>query len=80
MDEPHCYRIVLRGELSPRFRDFFENMSLESADGHSVLVGDLVDQADLAGVLNQVQATGLELVSVNQVDPSEARSEEAAGG
>jgi hypothetical protein len=80
MDEPHCYRIVLRGELSPRFRALFENMSLDCAGGNTVLVGDLVDQADLAGVLNQVQAIGLELVSVNQVDSGGASSGESAGG
>jgi hypothetical protein len=70
MVEPRCYRIVLRGELSPRFRALFECMSLECAGGNTVLVGDLVDQADLAGVLNQVQALGLELLSVNQDEPA----------
>jgi hypothetical protein len=45
-------------------------MSMECAGGNTVLVGDLLDQADLAGLLNQVQALGLELLSVNQVEPA----------
>jgi hypothetical protein len=79
MDEPRCYRIVLRGELSPRFRAFFEDMRLECAGGNTVLVGDLVDQAHLAGVLNHAQAIGLELLSVNQVEPTSPRSGESSG-
>lgn len=58
------YRIVVRGELSDRYGPAFERMSMEVAAGHTTLVGDIVDQAQLHGLLERVSALGLELVSV----------------
>ena len=78
MDEPHCYRIVLRGELSPRFRPFFEGMSFARAGGNTVPLGEIVDQAHLARVLNHVPV--VELFSVDGVEPSSPRSGEPPGG
>lgn len=49
------YRIVLRGRLSKRFESAFEGMTLEHAPGRTVLTGQLRDQAQLCGVLDQVR-------------------------
>ena len=62
---PTVYQIVVRGELSQRFRLAFEGMALVSGDGRTVITGPVVDQAHLHGLLDRVGDLGLELVSVN---------------
>jgi hypothetical protein len=65
------YRIVVRGELSERYGQAFEGMTLASEDGHTAITGPVVDQAHLHGLLNRVGDLGLELVSVNPtLDPA----------
>ncbi len=67
------YRIVVRGGLSDRFRGTFGDMVLQRREGETVLTGAVRDQAQLFGILDQIQRFGVELVSVNPVD-------EPAGG
>jgi hypothetical protein len=62
---PTVYQIVVRGELSQRFRPAFEGMALVSGDGRTVITGPVVDQAHLHGLLDRVGDLGLELISVN---------------
>jgi hypothetical protein len=62
---PTVYQIVVRGELSQRFRPAFEGMALVPGDGRTVITGPVVDQAHLHGLLDRVGELGLELVSVN---------------
>jgi hypothetical protein len=62
---PTIYRIVVRGELSQRYVPAFEGMTLAPGDGQTAIVGPVIDQAHLHGLLNQVGDLGLELVSVN---------------
>jgi hypothetical protein len=62
---PTTYRIVVRGELSPRYVPAFEGMSLATGDGQTAIVGPVTDQAHLHGLLNRVGDLGLELISVN---------------
>jgi len=61
------YRLVVRGELDTRFEYFFEPMRLDRTDGKTVLSGDLIDQAQLHGVIGRIEELGLELLSVEQV-------------
>jgi hypothetical protein len=60
------YRIVVRGELSQRYSAAFEGMSLLAEDGQTVIIGPVVDQAHLHGLLDRIGDLGLELVSVNE--------------
>ena len=64
------YTIVVKGELSDRFSSAFDGMSLHAGDGETELVGDIVDQAQLQGVLAQVADLGLVLLRVSQTDPN----------
>jgi hypothetical protein len=68
------YRIVLRGRLSKRFESAFEGMTLEHAPGRTVLTGDVRDQAQLYGVLDQVRDFGIELLSVESADITDRSS------
>ena len=59
------YELVLRGEIGDRFGLLFEGMYLARTPGHTVLTGDVVDQAHLHGLIERIQELGIELVSVN---------------
>ena len=61
------YRIVLRGRLSESFQSAFEPMTLEHGPNRTVLTGDVRDQAQLYGLLGQLQDFGVELLSVERV-------------
>lgn len=63
--EATIYRIVVRGELSARYRPAFEGMTLAPDDGQTAITGPVIDQAHLHGLLNRIGDLGLELVSIN---------------
>jgi hypothetical protein len=58
------YRLVVEGELGKRSCSAFEGMEIEYREGNTALVGDVVDQAHLQGLLERVSRLGLKLVSV----------------
>jgi hypothetical protein len=63
------YRIVVRGTSEHLPVGPLECMTVEAEGENSVLVGDIVDQAQLQGVLKWLSDLGIEIVSVN---PAEA--------
>jgi hypothetical protein len=60
------YRIVVRGELDPRFAYLFNGMGMERHEGTTVLEGQVRDPAQLHGFIARIQELGLELLSVEQ--------------
>jgi DNA-directed RNA polymerase specialized sigma24 family protein len=60
------YRIAVRGRLSRRLSSAFEGMALEDGPHGSVLVGDLLDQGQLYGMLDRLRDFGIELLGVEQ--------------
>lgn len=62
---PVCYRLVVRGRLSERLASAFDGLTVEAAEGQTVLSGRFLDQSQLHGVLDRLRALGIELVSVN---------------
>lgn len=62
------YEIRVAGQLSPHWSEWFEGFTvvLES-DGTMRLIGPVIDQAALYGLLKKVRDLGLPLVSVNPV-------------
>ena len=62
---PTVFRIVGRGELRPRYVPAFEGMTLATGDGQTAIVGPVIDQAHLHGLLNRICDLGLELISIN---------------
>jgi hypothetical protein len=61
---PTNYRIVVRSELSARYSQAFEGMTLVSENGQTAITGPVIDQAQLHGLLDRIRDLGLELVSV----------------
>ena len=58
------YRIVVEGELGPRYAAAFEGMEVHACEGVTVILGRVEDQARLLGLVNAITALGLKLVSV----------------
>lgn len=58
------YRITIRGRLSERYVAAFDGLMAVPGDATTVLTGDLVDQAQLHGVLDRIRELNLELLAV----------------
>jgi hypothetical protein len=65
-----CYKITVRSELSERFVHEFEGMSLKVENGRTILVGPVIDQSHLHGLLDRIQDLGVELLSVEALPES----------
>jgi hypothetical protein len=63
-NEPKVYQICIRGHLTDRWRDWFDEMTYECrSDGTTRLYG-VLDQSALHGVLAKIRDLGLELIFV----------------
>jgi hypothetical protein len=62
------YEIVVRGELGPTVASAFEGMRVEARNGETIIVGEVVDQAQLACILARIHDLGLTLMSVTPLE------------
>ena len=71
LDQPARYEIKVVGELSDQWAVWFPGMKViaEKQSGTSItrLVGEVVDQADLYGVISRMRDMGLSLISINRL-------------
>jgi len=69
---PARYRIVVQGRLGPEWSAWFGDFTLNWQEpDQTVLVGLVVDQAALHGILNTIRDLGLPLLEVLRL-PEEA--------
>ena len=62
------YRIRIRGQLGATALSAFPSMVSELKGNETVLTGVLDDRSALFGVLAQIEALGLDLVELRQID------------
>jgi hypothetical protein len=64
---PTRYAIRINGHLGATVLSAFPGMTAQRRDAHTVLTG-LLDRSALYGVLAEIEALGLELVEVRQLE------------
>jgi len=74
MEYPAMYRIHILGRLDHSWSERLAGMTVTTTGGRdtaetTLLEGQLMDQADLAGVLNALYDLRLPLISVEYFDP-----------
>ena len=61
------YRLVVDGELGPRFDGAFDGMSVKPSNGRTEITGTIVDRAQLRALLARIDDLGLTLLEVGSV-------------
>lgn len=73
---PWIYEIRVQGHLDCHWTSAFGGMTITLEDGGSTLLtGPVTDQAALHGLLRKVRDLGMPLLSVNRVQPGQAREQ-----
>lgn len=68
-DQSRYYEIHIKGHLSQPWSTRFSGMAItHTNDGTTLLTGTITDQAALHGLLRTIRDSGIELLSVNQLD------------
>ena len=70
---PHRYRIVIRGELGPRYASAFDGMTLRAHNGETEISGPIIDPSHLQELLERITGLGLTLHSLNPLEPENAK-------
>jgi hypothetical protein len=67
--EGTSYRIKVKGNLDPKWADWFDGFVLAfPGNDKTLLSGRVADQAALHGILNKINRLGLRLILVAQLD------------
>ena len=70
----HHYRVVVEGELGPRYASAFDGMALCARDGKTEITGPIIDPSHLHGVLERISALGLTLHSLTPLDGEDTQA------
>ncbi len=69
MSQPQVYEIRLKGRIDRRWATWFEDLTVTNTeDDETVLVGPVIDQTALHGLLAKVRDLNLPLLSVRRVE------------
>ncbi len=66
-DIPYTYKIRVKGRIDPQWSDWFDAFTITPIDSDSVLIGRVVDQAALHGLISKIRDLGLPLLCVQQM-------------
>ena len=71
-DQPRYYQIRVRGLLDHHWKEWLDgfNISYEK-QGITVLVGKVIDQPQLHGLLIKIRDLGISLVSVEEIEDAQ---------
>ena len=74
------YQIRLKGLIDPKWSSWFEGFTITpSGEGETLLVGTVVDQSALHGLLLKLSNLGLPIISINPVEPDSPSSMNSTG-
>jgi hypothetical protein len=64
----HRYRLIVYGELGPRYASAFEGMAISAHDGLTEINGPVIDSSQLLGLVERIAGLGLTLQSLTRLD------------
>jgi hypothetical protein len=68
-DKPAVYQIRVKGNLEPKWSEWFDGLSVtQPAEGETLLSGLVADQPALYGLLTKIMNLGLPLLSVVRLE------------
>lgn len=71
---PSVYEIRIVGNLDDRWSEWFDSWDMSPKDdGTTIFTGQVVDQAELYGLLAKIQSLNLPLISVNPALPRDTK-------
>ena len=68
------YRLVIQGELGPRYASAFDGMTLRAHNGETEVTGPIIDSSHLQGLLERIAGLGLTLHSLTPLETENADS------
>ena len=69
-DLPKIFQIRIKGHLGQQWMDWFDGLTITlEEDDNTLLMGLVVDQSALHGILKKIRDLGMPLLSVNSVGP-----------
>ena len=72
---PHRYRLVVKGELGPRYASAFDGMTIRAHNGETDITGPIIDQSHLQGLIERIANLGLTLHSLTPLDTENAEAD-----
>jgi hypothetical protein len=66
------YRVVVDGELGPRYASAFDGMTISAHDGMTDITGPITDPSHLHGLLDRISGLGLTVHSLTPLDGDDA--------
>lgn len=66
-DQSAAYQICLKGILDSSWSDWFGGFSITVKGDETFLIGSVIDQSALYGILSKINELGLSLISVNRL-------------
>ena len=69
---PDEYRLIVEGELGPRYTSAFEGMTIFAHDGITEISGPIIDPSHLQGVMDRISGLGLTLRSLAPLNTEDA--------
>ena len=74
-DRPGLYQIRVKGCLDEKWADWFDGFTISSPTGdETLLVGRVLDQAALHGLLAKIRDLGLPLLMVQRLENGEIKT------
>jgi hypothetical protein len=71
-DEYAKYQIRVKGRLDSSWSEWFDGFSITMEGNETSLIGIVVDQSALHGILAKINDLGLPLISVNKLSVAES--------
>ncbi len=68
-ETPVFYQVRVKGTLDQSWSDWFGSFTITQQNGETLLAGQIVDQAELHGILAKINDLGLVIISVERREP-----------